>query len=352
MKNVFISSVVEGFKEFRAAARKAVETSLNHPVMCEDFGSRPHNSEIACMTEVQQSDIYVLILGEKYGWEPPQDLVSVTHREYLTAREANKPILVCIQDGPKEPKQEQFVRSVQDYHNGYFRATFATPEDLKDAISKSLNQLKHNSDSESRASFEACLREAEQTLQNRHELNQRNEPLLQVAFWSQPAAANDIIAVEKQSDEYFSKIHAARLASLKDGYKTITGSTFTAIKCSESTLVFFENGLVVLRLNPVVQDQNSHFAFQFVSPSRVQQLALACSAFVKGYSAWVSLKVSGMEHKNFEELPPASQTSYSLSMYGPPEKEFVKLFSPYNKADYEEWIEHSIAMMERCFKSN
>jgi hypothetical protein len=89
-----------------------------------------------------------------------------------------------------------------------------------------------------------------------------------------------------------------------------------------------------------------------VAPSRVQQLALGCSAFVKGYSTWASLKISGMEYKNFEELPPASQTSYGMNMGAPTEKEIVKLFSPYSKGDYEKWVEHSSAMMKRCFNKN
>ena len=98
MKKVFLSSVVNGFTAYREAAKKGVTLTLNHPVMCEDFGARHYNSETTCISEVQNCDIYILILGEKYGWIPPYGTVSVTHREYLTARETNKKILVFTEN--------------------------------------------------------------------------------------------------------------------------------------------------------------------------------------------------------------------------------------------------------------
>lgn len=93
---VFISSVVRGFEQFRAAAKDAVETLDMKPVMSEHFGARTYSSEHACLTEVDQCDVYILILGANYGYEPQPGL-SVTQQEFHQAVSKRKPILVFIQ---------------------------------------------------------------------------------------------------------------------------------------------------------------------------------------------------------------------------------------------------------------
>lgn len=71
---VFISSVVRGFEQFRAAAKDAVEALDMKPVMSEHFGARTYSSVHACLTEVDQCDVFVLILGANYGYEPEPGL--------------------------------------------------------------------------------------------------------------------------------------------------------------------------------------------------------------------------------------------------------------------------------------
>lgn len=44
LMKVFISSVVRGFEQFRAAAKDAVETLDMKPVMSEHFGARTYSS--------------------------------------------------------------------------------------------------------------------------------------------------------------------------------------------------------------------------------------------------------------------------------------------------------------------
>ncbi|RJQ18907.1 MAG: DUF4062 domain-containing protein [Nitrospiraceae bacterium] len=68
MQKVFISSVITDFEEYRKAAGKAVEIMGDRPVMSEDFGARPYSPEKVCVTEVETSDIYLVLLGEKYGF--------------------------------------------------------------------------------------------------------------------------------------------------------------------------------------------------------------------------------------------------------------------------------------------
>ncbi|WP_255301176.1 DUF4062 domain-containing protein [Pseudomonas syringae] len=109
---VFISSVVKGFEHFRAAAKDAVETLDMKPIMSEYFGARTYSSEHACLTEVDQCDVYILILGANYGYEP-QPALSVTQQEFRQAVSKRKPILVFIQQTDFDPKQAVFVNEMR-----------------------------------------------------------------------------------------------------------------------------------------------------------------------------------------------------------------------------------------------
>ncbi len=116
---VFVSSVVTGFEPYRAAAKRAIETVDASPVMCETFGARPYSSERACLTEIEASNIFVLVLGERFGFEQTPG-VSVTQQEFHHACDRGIPILVFVQDAPMEPAQTAFKHEVEAYHGGFF----------------------------------------------------------------------------------------------------------------------------------------------------------------------------------------------------------------------------------------
>jgi hypothetical protein len=102
---VFISSVVRNFEVYRAAARRAVGLLQHQAIMCEDFGARPDSSEVACMTEVDQADVVVVILGADFGFKTPTG-ESVTQQEFRRARAGGKRVLAFLQDVPVEGHQE------------------------------------------------------------------------------------------------------------------------------------------------------------------------------------------------------------------------------------------------------
>jgi hypothetical protein len=64
---VFISSLISGMEQVRAAAREAVTTLRHEPVMAEDFGAQQDSPQVACLTGLREADVVVLILGERYG---------------------------------------------------------------------------------------------------------------------------------------------------------------------------------------------------------------------------------------------------------------------------------------------
>jgi hypothetical protein len=71
----------------RQAAATAVRTANVLPIMFEQFGGRDADPENAYLGEVETSEIYIGILGPRYG-KPLPTRFSATHTEYLHAEKS------------------------------------------------------------------------------------------------------------------------------------------------------------------------------------------------------------------------------------------------------------------------
>ena len=142
---IFISSLINGFEPFRAAARAAVKTLKHEVIMAEDFAAQPHSAQIACLKGVREADLVVLVLGARYGTPQSPSGLSPTHEEYLEAR-GKKPILAFVQnDITREAKQAAFISDVQAWDSGLFRSGFDDAGDLQSEIIRAIHeyQLAH-----------------------------------------------------------------------------------------------------------------------------------------------------------------------------------------------------------------
>lgn len=136
---VFVSSLISGFEPFRTAARSAITTLRHEPVMAENFGARPDSPQIACLRELRESDVVVLVLGERYGTVQGNSGLAPTHEEFREARD-RKPMLVFVQEGiQREPLQDKFAAEVQAWQSGYYRSGFKTADELRDAVTRALH---------------------------------------------------------------------------------------------------------------------------------------------------------------------------------------------------------------------
>lgn len=188
MRKVFISSVVKGFEEYRKAAKRAVEIMGNKPIMSEDFGARPYPSEKACITEVEAADVYIVILGEKYGFVTPEG-ISVTHAEYRAAKGSGKPVLAFIKKCEMEATQKTFRQEVEEYQEGLFRGTFSSPEELKEEIIKSLRFLDQFQNAAGEDEFKERMKQSLSIVSN-YIVNER--PQLIIGIWPNPPRNVDI----------------------------------------------------------------------------------------------------------------------------------------------------------------
>ena len=97
MRQVFLSSVATGLEEHRDAAYAAIEgLDGYHCVRMEDFGARDAASADLCREKVLSCDIFVGLVGPRYGSSPAGINTSFTELEYDAAVEKGMPRLLFV----------------------------------------------------------------------------------------------------------------------------------------------------------------------------------------------------------------------------------------------------------------
>jgi hypothetical protein len=347
MRRVFVSSVVGEFGEFRAAARRAIELMGDRPIMCEDFGARPHSSEKACFSEVEAADVFILLLGERYGFTTPAGL-SVTQSEFRAAQTVGKPILVFVQRTKMESEQEAFRVEVEDYQSGVFRAEYSSPEELKDEIVKGLQQLRQIMNAAPEKDFEqkinVLLKAASRFLSD-------DSPELNFIFWPQPARNIDIVRIENDLDRTFSQLCNGGLASMRDGYIPILEKDFTGIKSKQTKIIFFHNGLILVSLNPITEREGFFLSSYFAPPSRLTECARGIFQLIDFNGAWCSIQLRGMANVYVKELPPDGTAAHTMrGIWGGDEEAHCReRLIPITEKSFQIWADNCINRFRRIF---
>lgn len=131
---VFVSSVVRGFEAMRQAARRGIEAAGLEPVLVnEDSPSRPDSPRNACLDEIESSDIFVLILGERGGSTAPSGKL-VIEEEYEHARLKGLPILLFLQNVERDNDATRLAERASDYVDGHLRRTFQDENELEEVV--------------------------------------------------------------------------------------------------------------------------------------------------------------------------------------------------------------------------
>lgn len=346
MKRVFISSMIAGFAEYRQAAKEAIELMGHKPIMSEQLGARPYSSEIACTTEVEKADVYLLVMGEKYGFETEAGL-SVTHVEFRAARDANKPILSFVQNSPTEGKQTSFRQEVEDFHSGLFRGKFATPGELKDGLVKALHELEIVEGAISTEEFKA---RCEAAIEKLSRSNWEGKPRLDVMFLPNPERQTDIVALEAKLDGYFHRLASSGLVELREGYEPWLSSDWTGLKTKKCRIAFFPDGLFVLQADPTHERGGFIFSQYYAPPANLGKFGEGAFEFFNSNSGHCYIGVRNFGDLRVAELPPENSNSHSMRWGGDHQAEFARLFVPLTKASYMEWIQMCINRFSRIFK--
>lgn len=137
---IFVSSVIEGFKEFRQSAKRAIINSGGDPVLAEDFPSLSESPRNACLDGVVSCDIFLLILGDKGGFRAPSGKL-VVQEEYEEAVRKKLKILVFIQNVDRDGGANELKSQVSDYVHGTFRNKFDSRSELEQLIEDATKPL-------------------------------------------------------------------------------------------------------------------------------------------------------------------------------------------------------------------
>lgn len=92
---IFVSSTYYDLKHVREIVREFIADLGYEPVLSEfsDIFYQPGDIvQNSCLREISSCDIFVLIVGKRYGSYFPGDSLSITHREYIEAQNQSVPI--------------------------------------------------------------------------------------------------------------------------------------------------------------------------------------------------------------------------------------------------------------------
>jgi predicted ATPase/class 3 adenylate cyclase len=136
---VFISSTLEELAAERTAARRAIRRLHLVPVWYES-GARPHPPRRMYRAYLDQSQVFVGIYWQRYGWVAPGMEISGLEDEYRLA--AGKPMLLYLKrPAPdQEPGLTAMIDSIRAAGTVSYR-TFGTPRELERLLADDLAVL-------------------------------------------------------------------------------------------------------------------------------------------------------------------------------------------------------------------
>jgi hypothetical protein len=137
-QRVFLSSVIDGYGEYRRAAVAAIEELGAEAVWFERFGGRDSDPNEAYLSEVRSSSVYLGLLGARYG-RPLADRYSATHQEYREAERSGLRLSVWAQeDIEREGPQQSFLEEVRAFG---VTGAYGTPAELQHGVLQRLRTL-------------------------------------------------------------------------------------------------------------------------------------------------------------------------------------------------------------------
>ena len=148
---VFISSTMRDLQNERTEIVSRISALGLEPVNAEGFLPGGRTSWEKIEEEMRSSHIFVLVLGETYGWEPDEGYgagsgLSVTHLEYQLAKEIGLPILPFAKEleytsrerTASQISRDAFRSEVEGWQDGVIRAKFKLAKDLGESVQRAV----------------------------------------------------------------------------------------------------------------------------------------------------------------------------------------------------------------------
>src|SRR5215467_6268936 len=136
---VFISSTLDELAPERAAAREAITQLRLTPVLFES-GARPYPPRELYRAYLAQSDIFVGLYWQRYGWVAPDMTISGLQDEYQLAGDKPRLIYLKTPAPAREPRLQALLDRIRGENTASYQK-FATPDDLRERLANDLAQL-------------------------------------------------------------------------------------------------------------------------------------------------------------------------------------------------------------------
>ncbi|MEK6258137.1 MAG: DUF4062 domain-containing protein [Planctomycetota bacterium] len=150
-RTAFISSTSADLGEHRKAAQDACLRAGVFPVVWEDTSANALDATSKLQDMVDEADIFICILGQRYGSFSTETSTSFTEMEFDRAVERGLPIFVFTmhQDHPvtreaisaDDESREKLKKFKEKASSGRISAEFKSPEDLRGRIIEALTAL-------------------------------------------------------------------------------------------------------------------------------------------------------------------------------------------------------------------
>jgi predicted ATPase len=136
---VFVSSTLEELEAERRAARAAIEQLRLHPVMFES-GASPHPARALYRAFLDQSDVFVGIYWQRYGWVARGSAISGLEDEFRLASQMPRLVYVKIPAPGIESGLSRMLEKVRT-EGGPTYKTFADAGELRELLANDLAAL-------------------------------------------------------------------------------------------------------------------------------------------------------------------------------------------------------------------
>src|SRR3954454_11262997 len=127
---VFVSSTLRELADERRAARGAIERMRLAPGLFE-LGARPHPPRDLYRSYLEQSDVFVGIYWQSYGWVAPEEDASGLEDEYNLAPAAMPKLIYIKAGGEREERLQDLLGRIRDDDTAAY-LTFESAEELGD----------------------------------------------------------------------------------------------------------------------------------------------------------------------------------------------------------------------------
>ena len=135
---VFVSSTLKELAPERRAVRAAIEQLALAPVMFE-LGARPHPPRELYRAYLEQSDIFIGVYAEQYGWIAPGETVSGLEDEWNLAPDIPK-LIYLKQVEHRQPRLEELLARIREDDRASYVA-FTDSDDLARLVTSDLATL-------------------------------------------------------------------------------------------------------------------------------------------------------------------------------------------------------------------